>query len=247
MPAGRDITNVQRTKLLLGKLLSLPFVLSLTACPNVEAYWSTPISIKEGLAVVERDLAQANPVVLSEVPPVSKSPQPGPDWTDSIRKAIFAAQCLNRVNNPPVPVLTGAISVALTGQFTTTPSAQIGWTAGPSGQLGFQVSISQTQGLTIPIQFISARALPNFYLQQNLAMLQYADDKTKATLIPDIVSTRQRLEDVVTSAIQDYPEDSGICPATLDQALVASPIVPATTPPVGHGGPGRQSNPQGPR
>jgi hypothetical protein len=211
------------------KLLLVPLLLSLAACPNIEAYWSTPLSIQEGLALVERDLAQAKPVVLSEIPPTSTSLQlPVPNWRDSIKSAISTAQCLNHVNNPPVPVLSGPISVALTGQFTSTPSGQIGWSTGPTGQLGFQVSVSQSQGLTIPVQFISARALPNFYLQQNLAMLQYADDNSKKTLVSEIFTTRTNLEAAVKEAIQAYPPTS--CPSTVKQVVVP-PLVPAARPP----------------
>jgi len=201
----------------IGACISLP----LAACHSFFVKESTPISIKEGLALVERDLAQASPVVL---PDLAKNP-------GGAVAPIFNAQCLNNLADPPVAVIAGAISVALTGTFTTTPSAQISWTGtGPGAQLGFQVSVAQAQALTIPVTFVSARALPNFYLGQNLANLAGFDpkDPEKAKLVADIVTTHDALEPIVAQAIADYPGNKAKCPATLDK-VGTSPVIPQLT------------------
>ena len=194
-------------------------LISLCGCSSFFEKASEPISIKKGLALVEHDLAQAAPVVLSDV---ARNPT-------GFSSAIFNAQCLNGVANPPVPVIVGPIQVALTGSFTTTPSAQVGWNAtGPSGQLGFQVAAARTQGLTIPVTFVSASALPDVYLSQSLSYLTGLDpqDEEKISLVKEIVSTRDNiLEPIVKDAIQAYPGNIVNCPSSLKDVLVA-PVIP---------------------
>jgi len=201
-----------------GWLIILGSALLSGACHNMEVYGSTPISIQEGLALVERDLARTNPIVLSDV---ERNPS-------GVAASIFAAQCLSRTSNPPVPVITAALSVALTGTFTSTPSAQIGWSAGPAGQLGFQVAKGETQSLTIPVTFVSASSLPNVYLWQNLALLTGFDakDPNKAKLVKEFVGVRDHLKYTVDHAIDAYPADAENCPKTVDQALVP-PSIPS--------------------
>jgi hypothetical protein len=190
----------------------------LVASCSLERKGSEPISIKEGLALVERDLAETNPVVLSDVP----------NNPDAVGASILAAQCLYQVANPPVPVITGPISVALTGTFTQTPSAQIGWTAtGPGAQLGFQVAKAEAQALTVPVTFIAATSLPNVYLQQQLAYLTGFDpkDSHKADFVNQAINVQKALTPIVENAIRNWPGDRGMCPKNVKDAI-SGPSIP---------------------
>ena len=208
---------------------SFPILLLLTGCcADNAAKLSAPISLSDGLALIEHDLAKSGPVVLSDV---NNGPaaQPGGAVYNSIGLAIKTAQCLNNSANPPVPVISGPISVALTGSFTSTPSGQISWSAtGPGAQLGFQVAVAQTQGLTIPVTFVSALSLPTFYLGQNLSMLSGFDpkDPAKVTLVKQITTAEGNLNSIVNDAVKAFPGNRGSCPKTLDKA-VEGPFIPA--------------------
>ncbi len=190
----------------------------LAGCHALEVMESTPISIKEGLALVERDLAEASPVIL---PDLTKNPS-------AAIPSIFNAQCLNDLPNPPVAVISGPISVALTGTFTTNPSAQVSWSGtGPGGQIGFQVSLAQAQALTIPVTFVSALGLPNYYLGQNMANLANFDPNNtdKAKIVSEIVKVRDSLVPIIAAAVAAYPGDKANCPSTLDK-VGPGPVIP---------------------
>jgi hypothetical protein len=122
--------------------------------------------------------------------------------------------------NPPVAVIVGPISVALTGTFTAGSTGQVSWSGtAPGGQLGFQVTSAKTQGLTIPVTFVSASGLANLYMGQSLGSLSGLDPNShiKESLIEEIVSVRNGIKKTVDDAIAAYPADKDKCPSTIDQ------------------------------
>lgn len=189
----------------------------------LEGEAATPVPLTTALSGVEEDLRKSHPVVLSDVD--------GTDRGDAVLKAaIRAAQCLARKehqeappnpaepptppNSPPpvvganplVPVLTGPAQITLQGQIAIGGTFTVSGT-GPSG--GATVTRQAQQQLMLPVTFVATSNLADFYLGQQLTVLQYTtllpkDDPGLAKIIKRIVDTRNHIWDVASSEISTY-------------------------------------------
>lgn len=140
-----------------GLLLMCLASCAMTLKPEDSEY----VPLSTALQVVARDLNQATPVVLSDV---------DKDGAHALKDAIKAFQCADKTADPPLFVITGPVSLQLQGSIQR--QAQAGGQAGfpAAGQFSFQVqkTRAQQQQLTVPITFVAASALPDFFLGQNL-------------------------------------------------------------------------------
>lgn len=142
--------------MILRRLCVALAVACLQGCITYSPEASTPVRLEDALKIVARDLNKASPVVLSDIHEDGKSP---------LKEAIRARQCATSQADPPLPVITGPVSLQLQGQI----QGQVQGGAG-IGTASFQVQAtrSQQQQLTIPITFVPASALANFFLGQNV-------------------------------------------------------------------------------
>lgn len=197
-------------------------MLCLQGCITWSPQASTPVPLNEALRIVARDLNAAAPVVLSDT---KNAAQP-------LRDAIKARQCATGRANPPLPVITGPISLQLQGTFTG--QAQGGF---PTA-FQLQATRAQQQQLTVPITFVPASALSNFFLGQNVPNVsgvptasqlndnQYSDN---ITLIKQLLVKAAAIGKVANAQIADYKRnqnDAKYCeaPPGQDLNLVAADV-----------------------
>jgi hypothetical protein len=156
-------------------ILRVPCLALLLMCLSACAMTLKPedseyVSLSTALQVVARDLNQATPVVLSDV---------DKNGAQGLKDAIKAFQCADKIADPPLFVITGPVSLQLQGSVQR--QMQAGGQAGfpLAAQFSFQVqkTKAQQQQLTIPITFVAASALPDFFLGQNL---------TNVSTLPDL-------------------------------------------------------------
>jgi hypothetical protein len=173
---------------------------------------SNPVPLSVALATTERDLRATSPVALSDL---------GTTREESITAAIQAAQCIPpRSPNPLVPVITGPVSLAMQGSI----QAQGGVTGSATPSIAFQVTGGKQQQVTVPITFVSARGLPDFYMGQQLTNLSNLDsgsnDKTtdgakvsaqKTALVGAILDRREALQKLVAQAEKEFDTTVEAC------------------------------------
>ena len=201
----------------LSRLLPLVGLLAV-GCTNLETKGSQTIPLKDALALVETELRDAYPVALSDIGTASE---------DKIRTALIKAQSFDKSPDPLIPVITGTISIGLQGQFQQQAAAQLGAIfVAPAGQLSYQITQQEQQSLTVPLTFVTLRGLPDFYMGQNLANFSNlaASDHTRTRLTAHIVARREHLASLVKETIDDYPSNSGQCPANSGPPSAAVPL-----------------------
>jgi hypothetical protein len=140
--------------------------------PPPEASQWVPLAT--GLQALARDLNEAAPVALSDI---TKN-----DGRAQLKAAIFARQCAVHAPDPPLPVITGPITLQLQGSFQDQRQggANVGFPT--AAQISFQVQVAKArqQQISVPITFVPASALSNFFLGQNLANVSTLPDKPDA-------------------------------------------------------------------
>lgn len=157
----------------------------------VAIVWSTaacggaPPSLKTGMMTIEKGVQETTPVTLSDLDPIvvaawrSKHPAPvGPPQSaddlsphERIVQQIRWGQCQSHTANPLLPVVSGAFSMALQGNFTSGASATGGGgPTGPTASGTLTFTISQQQTVTVPVTFVTAANMGNFYASQMLAL-----------------------------------------------------------------------------
>lgn len=175
---------------------------------------SAPVPLASALAITERDLRASSPVALSDL---------GTAREDAIANAIKAAQCAKpQTPNPLVPVITGPVSLALQGSIQT--QGGINGSATPS--ISFQVTQAKQQQVTVPLTFVSASGLPDFYMGQQLTNLSNLDsggnDKSaegtrvsasKTALVAEILRRREALAKLVAQTEAQFSESIKGCQA----------------------------------
>jgi hypothetical protein len=140
--------------------------------PPPEASEWVPLEL--GLQALARDLNEATPVALSDIKKA--------DGKAQLKAAIFARQCVVHAPDPPLPVITGPVTLQLQGSFQDQRqlAAQVGLPT--AAQIGFQVQLAKArqQQISVPITFVPASALSNFFLGQNLTTVSTLPDKPDA-------------------------------------------------------------------
>jgi len=204
-----------RTPMFAAPLLCLAgcFTIKVPEPPTPPPDASEWVPLATGLQVLARELQSATPVVLSDI----ETPQ----GKDQLKKAIFARQCAMKSEDPPLLVVTGSVSLQLQGSFQD--QRQQGGNVGfpTAAQLSFQVQVAKArqQQLTVPITFVAALALPNFFLGQNLPNVSALPDKPaekgkldnpladqKAELQQRVLRKAHALSDAVQEQVKAYHE-----------------------------------------
>jgi hypothetical protein len=189
-------------------------------------YLSQPVPIKDAMAIVERDLNDASPVALADV---------GTGREDVIKVAIRTAQCVQRTANPFVPVITGPVSLALQGSIQN--QGALAGSATPS--LTFTITQGKQQQVTVPITFVSALGLPNFYMGQQLANLTNLDsganDKSqtgkqvsgyKTTAVNSIWINTNNLQALTQKTVDSYDVSGLQCTSDKYGIPFVPPLIP---------------------
>jgi hypothetical protein len=119
-------------------------VLEPPAPPPEASVW-VPLAL--GLQALARDLNETAPVALSDIKT--------PDGKTQLKAAIFARQCAVHAADPPLPVITGPITLQLQGSFQDQRqvAAQVG--VPTAAQIAFQVQLAKArqQQISVPITF----------------------------------------------------------------------------------------------
>lgn len=199
--------------------------LLLAGCERWTDQLSKPVPIQDALGILEQDLQRSSPVVLADV---------GTTREDAIVAEIASAQCAAKTVNPLVPVVTGPVSLALQGSI----QYQATGTASATPSVAFAITPAKQQQVTIPITFVSAEGLPNFYMGQQLTNLanfdRGSDDKTEAgnkvaasktAAVQTILDKRDKLQTLVDKAKNGF--NLGNCKPDPNGVFVpVPPIVP---------------------
>jgi hypothetical protein len=230
----KSLRGTMKKKKKVGLFIALPTCWFFAVGCNMTQL-SKPVPLNEALAIVENDLRASAPVALSDLGGVRK---------DKISQGIFTAQCASRrtdpqtgavipgsgTPNPLIPVITGPVSIALQGSiqragaFTGTASPTT-----PSLAGSYTLTQSKQQQLTVPITFVSARGLPNFYMGQNLTNLTNLDKGAdKDRLVGEILANQRALAKLVEEAMAAYPANESSCPK--DLTSIATPPFAAQAP-----------------
>lgn len=129
------------------------------------------VPLATGLQALARDLNEATPVALSDIKKV--------DGQAQLKAAIFARQCAVHVPDPPLPVITGPVTLQLQGSFQDQRQAGANVGFPTAAQVSFQVQVAKArqQQISVPITFVPASALSNFFLGQNLTNVSTLPDK----------------------------------------------------------------------
>jgi hypothetical protein len=187
-------------------------VLSMPGCVvHVSPDESNPVPIKVALEVVERDLKDAAPVKLGDIDLAQGK--------IDIAGAMTTAQCADHSANPLMPVISGPMSLALQGSISKASGGSATVAAAPS--LGFQYTVThgQQQQVTLPVSFVPLRAVPDFYLGQNLANFNGLSDAEKKKYVDQLEPKRKAIADLIANL---PPFDDSKCP----QDSTKQPIVP---------------------
>lgn len=210
-----------RTTLLVG--LSLVLLAGCETLPkDIKAKESATPSLADALQAVENNVRQASLVTLSDfywnAPPVVRD-----EANTDLHKDVQEAQCLQKVANPLLPVISGAYSVALQGAITKAATGSAGGTAAPPGmsvKYQYQVSTKQQQQVTVPITFVSALELGNFYFAyQARELSDLGAGKTKA--LCHLATERHNISSAVLRQVKAY--NPNMCPKTSGRE---NPIAP---------------------
>lgn len=191
--------------------------LCLQGCITFTPQESKPVALSQALQIVAHDLNAAAPVVLSDL---ECKDQNGHDITPEecvkrkkpLKDAIKARQCAIQQADPPLPVITGPVSLALQGSIQQVDQGSGGLTF-PGGTFGFQVQVtkSQQQQLTVPITFVPASALGNFFLGQNVSNFSGLPDKglqdgaDKVTFVKKLIYKAELIQKTAREQIKDFP------------------------------------------
>jgi len=140
-------------------------IMCLSGCLTLKPEDSEYVPLSTALQIVARDLNQATPVVLSDI---DNNQAP-------LKNAIKAYQCADNVADPALFVITGPVSLQLQGSIQKQGQ---GSASSSPPYVGFQIqkTKAQQQQLTVPITFVAASALPNFFLGQNLTNISTLPD-----------------------------------------------------------------------
>jgi hypothetical protein len=159
------------------------------------------------LATYDADVSQKDPKLLESL-------------FTPLAQHIARLQCDSKNVNPLVAVVTGAVSLAVQVTTTETGTAQLNISWPPSGSLGGSYAKAQQEGITVPITFVSASNLPDFYLGQVLPYFANLGGLPPAPapgaklsegqvivqgLIVHELETRERIHQVVARRIAEYP------------------------------------------
>lgn len=161
--------------------------------PALKPDESTPVGLADALHVLQDQLQGAAPVTLGTIDTNAGK--------EEFAKAAKQAQCADKIANPLMPVITGAISVALQGSITKASAGTLTASLTPSGAYQYTVTRGQQQQVTVPLTFVPLSGIPNFYLGQNLANLNGLSDDQKKPFISLLMEKRKKLDTEVTKAI----------------------------------------------
>jgi hypothetical protein len=153
------------------------------------------VSLDEALGSVEQDLRKASPVSLADIASSIATRR------DRALNVIRATQCRDSLEKPLVPVVSGAVSVALQGSITDARAETGNVSPTPSLQFAVTVTRGQQQQVTLPILFVSALGLADFYLGIKLGNLANMPDANKAPYIAEFSAVRDSISTAVNRLV----------------------------------------------
>ncbi|GEK96902.1 hypothetical protein [Gluconobacter kanchanaburiensis] len=177
----------------------------------------TPVTISEAVSGIELDLTRTGVVSTSHIQ----------DWSPGqearFDKNVRALQCTQHVSDPLVAMISGPVTLSLSGSFSSSGSFSIG-NSGTLPVFGLQAEANRTKGqtLNLPVQFVPLSALPDAEMAREVG---YAGDllSQPGTLRQRegerITANRDALARHVRTLVSAFP---GTCPGKAPHPFVGS-------------------------
>ena len=162
---------------------------------------SAPVTIRQALAEVQRELAAAGAVSAVGADPAR------------FAAAARAAQCAAQQADPEVPLLAHDLSLDLTGSFSATGGFTVG-----SAVVGLGATASatrgQTQEIVLPLSFVALSEVPAMVASERLAPLAALPQRDRSAETRPILAERDALRARIRTLIRSWtPALCGAPPA----------------------------------
>ncbi|MBS1102941.1 hypothetical protein JK202_07905 [Gluconobacter sp. Dm-62] len=127
-----------------------------------------PVTISEAISGIQMDLTKTGVVSTSHVQEWTAEQERGFDTN------VRVLQCNQQVPDPVVAMISGPVTLSLTGSFTSSGSFSVS-NSGTMPVFGLQADTSHTkaQTLNLPVQFVPLSALPDAEMAREVG---YAGD-----------------------------------------------------------------------
>ncbi|WP_035978721.1 hypothetical protein [Kozakia baliensis] len=126
----------------------------LTLCAGCSVGSGTPTTISAAIAGVQADLTKAGVVSTSHAAEWSA------DQAARFEANVRALQCAQHTSDPVVAMISGPVTMNLTGSFTQSGSFSVSsLTTIPVFGIGADASRTHGQGLSLPVQFVPLGSL----------------------------------------------------------------------------------------
>ena len=170
-----------------------------------------------------------------------KKPFDMPDYSSGrqLLDAIHISQCLSGTGNPLMPAFSGAFSLAVQSSINEGLGATATASGSPTGAVTPTFTLAKQQAITVPVTFVTAANLGNFYLSQAMAFFPNTTLALAWRPAPDAVSwpTLGASPPAGLSSLPNPPSTTatvtGAVPDTTTTTTVAPPalVSPFTPPP----------------
>lgn len=169
------------------------------------------IDVHTAITALQKDL------VIKGVIPVSNYQDWSFDQKNQFAYDITREQCVQKTADPLVPVVSGEMSLGLSGSFTQSGNFQVN--ASPSGIPGFSFSGSGTksavQTINLPIQFVPVSVVPDVEMQVSSyrsGNILSQNSSSRDERIAEILSERAAFKQYLVGIVSRYRPN--LCPTT---------------------------------
>lgn len=161
-------------------------------------------TISMAMSGVENDLMAAHVVGVSHAA----------DWTEDQRNRFDsntrALQCAQKTSDPLIAMVSGPVTMALSGSFTQSGQFSVGsLTTVPVFGLNAEATRGRTQQLSVPVQFISLSSLPDAEMARMVTFseaLLTQSDAVRTTEAARLTTDREALNIHVAQLIRGFQE-----------------------------------------
>lgn len=180
-------------------------IMSLSACMLLLACHAPPppsVDLSTAILTIQKE------IVKSKTFPIANYVTWTNDQKQSFKEMVHVEQCKQGTADPILPIITGPLSLALTGSFTSSGSFQISNVAtAPSLSLSGSSSRYVGQNVGGHVSFVSLSSVPSTEQEQEAERaggLLSQSDRNRDFVAHRIISERDQYYTYVTSLIQDF-------------------------------------------
>lgn len=189
------------------KKLLICFCILLSSCSSVKTV--DTVKLSSVISNVKNDLQNTNSIPIDDFT----------NWTIDERakfdEIVSEQQCQTKMSNPLISVFNDSFVLTVNGSFTKSGQFGIAVSSTPSGSLNGSLSKSESQQISVPINFISLSSLPSFEFNKklNLESVMITGSKSDDVLVKkelsNMISERDKFQNHIQFLINSY--NSGFC------------------------------------